>query len=106
METPPLMRVTVSDASTSESDLTTLFVHMVVLGASRDMNPNGVGLGLSICKDVVEQLAGQLSPVNSAEHAFRELRVTATARPRNAGEFCGKKSRWSELCRTGGPGDL
>jgi len=37
-----------------------LFNLFCSLEASRDINPNGIGLGLHICKMIVQQFGGQI----------------------------------------------
>jgi two-component system sensor histidine kinase EvgS len=44
----------------SESDQAKLFNPFVMLNNGKELNPNGVGLGLFICKNVLEQIGGSL----------------------------------------------
>ena len=37
-----------------------LFVNFSKLSEHRDKNPTGVGLGLSICKDLIEHMGGKV----------------------------------------------
>ena len=57
-----ILKVTVSDEGIGieEADHSKLFNPYTQLETSKHLNPNGVGLGLSICKKIVEQLNGQI----------------------------------------------
>ena len=48
----------------SEEAQSRLFLNFSKLAEHRLHNPNGVGLGLSICKDMIEQMGGEVK-VNS-----------------------------------------
>ena len=48
----------------SEEAQKRLFLNFSKLADHRKSNPNGVGLGLSICKDMIEQMGGDVK-VNS-----------------------------------------
>jgi len=40
--------------------LDSLFVNFTKINEHKDKNPNGVGLGLSICKNLIEQMGGSV----------------------------------------------
>jgi len=44
----------------SEEDSKKLFRDFMTLKSNAHLNPNGVGLGLSICKKIVKQLNGDI----------------------------------------------
>ena len=47
-----------SGCGISESDQAKLFMPFSMLSANKQMNPNGTGMGLSICKQIAERMGG------------------------------------------------
>ena len=52
------IEVTDTGIGISKNDLKKLFKPFSMISSSRGYNPNGVGLGLSLCKQTVERLGG------------------------------------------------
>ena len=52
------MRVSDFGCGMTEENLENLFIDFRKIEESSNMNRHGVGLGLSICKNLIEQMAG------------------------------------------------
>ena len=59
-ETWLVVKVTDSGIGISEAQKDLLFVPFTCLEQGRHLNPNGCGLGLSICKSVLEKLDSEI----------------------------------------------
>jgi len=57
-----LLKIEVKDSGCgiSEKDQKKLFSPFTMLGTNKNLNPNGTGMGLSICKRIAESLGGSV----------------------------------------------
>jgi len=58
-----MVKIEVSDqgCGITEEDQKKLFAPFTMLSASKQLNPNGTGMGLSICKQIAEYMGGSCS---------------------------------------------